>query len=465
MTGSTEPTDTKLAAAAADPSPAPAPVADPTPAPANLPSTAPSPTSDASPPPTPTTDSPPKPGRSRARQILAALFWLLSCVAIMVAGVTLWAHQTLLTSQGWGSIVAGVASDEEVIAGVSDRLVDRVSDVLGVQDVVAGIIPGSGTVLASAITGALEERVADRVADFAAGEGFQDALVAVNEAAHDAAMTVIRDPDTDAVTSAQGTISLNVFPLVESVLHGLQDAGVIAEDREIPDLSNYEPNADRIATLESLLGRDIPDDIGTITLVQSDQLGRVQSAVRGFDVITVGLIGIAIACVLLALWLSGRRLRMVLWLALGAIVALMLGRGFVRLVLESVSTTVAEQGLTGVRGVIDSSVDSLMWFSFALIVVALIVAGLAIIAERRAQISAVTESPASLREWLRVHARDIGWIGIGIVAFVALWNVGGPDVTLLLAAVVGLILIGVSVLAGHAGGPSESAEPDAAASV
>jgi hypothetical protein len=405
----------------------------------------------------------PKPGRSRGRQVLAALFWLLSCVAIMAAGVTLWAHQTLLTSQGWGSIVAGVASDDEVIANVSDRLVTRVSDAIGVQDIVANIVPGQGTVLAAAITGALEERLSDRVAQFAEGEGFQDALVAVNEAAHDAAMKVIRDPDTDAVTSEQGAISLNVMPLVEGVLHGLQDAGVISADREIPDLSSYEPNPERVAKLESLLGRDIPDDIGTITLVESDRLATVQSAVRAFDIITVGLVLLAIACVVLALALSARRLRMVLWLALGAVVALLLGRGFVRLVLENVSGTIANEGFAAVSGVIRSSVDSLMWFCFLLIVVALIVAGLAIIVERRAEISAVTESPTSAREWLRVHARDIGWIGIGIVAFVALWNVGGPDVTLLLAAVVGIILIGVSVLARHGGG-SDSAEPAGAGS-
>ena len=79
-------------------------------------------------------------------------------------------------------------------------------------------------------------------------------------------------------------------------------------------------------------------------------------------------------------------------------------------------------------------------------------------------VAAVTGSPETLRDWLRLHARDLGWIGIGIVAFVALWNVGGADVTLLAAAVVGIILIGVSVLAGRGAasaeestGPSESA--------
>ena len=132
------------------------------------------------------------------------------------------------------------------------------------------------------------------------------------------------------MTSAQGTISINVFPLIEGVLVGLQDAGIIDESRQIPDLSSYEPDPQRVATLETLLGRDIPDDIGTITLVESDRLGTVQSAVRAFDVITVVLIVIAIVCVLLALWLSQRRLRMVLWLAIGAIVALLLGRGLTR---------------------------------------------------------------------------------------------------------------------------------------
>jgi len=138
------------------------------------------------------------PRRTSGRSILAALFWLLSCLAILVGGVTLWAHQTLLTSSGWGGIVAGVASDEEVIAATSEKLVDRVSEALGVQERVAQILPGEGSLLAAPITSAVEDRVADRVADFAATEQFQDAFVAVNERAHEAAMKVIRDGGGEA---------------------------------------------------------------------------------------------------------------------------------------------------------------------------------------------------------------------------------------------------------------------------
>jgi hypothetical protein len=52
------------------------------------------------------------PRRTSGRSILAALFWLLSCLAILAGGVTLWAHQTVLTANGWGSIVTAVAADE-----------------------------------------------------------------------------------------------------------------------------------------------------------------------------------------------------------------------------------------------------------------------------------------------------------------------------------------------------------------
>ena len=192
---------------------------------------------------------------------------------------------------------------------------------------------------------------------------------------------------------------------------GLQEAGIIdAEPQRSPTCRATSPTRTAWRPSRPLLGRDIPDDIGTVTLVQSDRLGTVQSAVRAFDVVTVVLVVIAVICVLLALWLSHRRLRMVLWLAIGAIVALLLGRGVTRLVMEEVTGSVRDGpgGLT-VLATVDSAVDSLMWFSFLLIVVALIVAGAALLIERRAELSgAATASLAEAggwREWLRTRSR------------------------------------------------------------
>ena len=395
------------------------------------------------------------------RRILAGFFWLLAVLALLVGSVTLWAHQTLLTSDGWTTVVSGVASDEEVIESASARIVDRLAESLNVQETLTDILPGEMDSVAGAITLVVQDKVAEGVANVAGSEGFQDAFVNVNRAAHDAAMKVIRGGDSEALTSEEGAITLNVFPLVEGALVALQDAGLIDESREIPSLSEYEPPAETVARLETLLGRDIPDDIGTITLIESDKLARVQTAVRAFDVITIVLLLLALVCVALALWLSARRVRMVVWLAVGAVGALLLGRGFTRLVLEDVTGALRDgDGSVAVRAVIETAVDSLMWFTFALIVVALIVVGLAMWAERRSEPGeGLTESTEDLdlSDWLRSRSRAIGAIGIGIIAFVVLWNVGGPDITLLAAAMVGIVLVGVGVLASRDEGTDEAA--------
>ena len=92
--------------------------------------------------PTPSPDAATGPARgSTDRRVLAALFWLLASLAIMVSGVTLWAHQTLLTSNGWSGIVSEVAADPEVIDDISSTLVTRLSESLGVRDTVEGPPP------------------------------------------------------------------------------------------------------------------------------------------------------------------------------------------------------------------------------------------------------------------------------------------------------------------------------------
>jgi hypothetical protein len=396
--------------------------------------------------------------RTTPRSILAALFWLLACLAILVGGVTLWAHQTVLTANGWGTIVAGVAADPEVIAATSERVVDRVSESLDISSRVADILPGDMNLLAGAITGAVEQRVAEGLAAVASTQEVQDAFVAVNERAHEAAMKAIRGGDSEVVTSAEGTISVNVFPLIGGALTALQDAGIVPADVELPDLSTYEPNPDRVAQLESLLGRELPDDIGTITLVESDQLATVQSAVRAFDIITIAVLLAAVLFVALALWLSARRLRMVVWLALGAVVALLLGRFTTRLVVGEITGSLrdGENGTT-VIGVADATVDSLLWFTFLLIIVAVVVALVAVLVERRAEVAEVVAEPESVREWVRSRSRAIAYVGMGLVGFVVLWNLGGPDITFVAAALVGLVLIAVAIIGGRAPSTGEAA--------
>ena len=94
----------------------------------------------------------------RGRCVLAAVFWLLASLLVLVGGITLWAHQTLLTANGWGGLVAEVIEDEEVTEAISVVIVERLADASGIRETVAGALPGPD-IIGRAVTGVVEDRV------------------------------------------------------------------------------------------------------------------------------------------------------------------------------------------------------------------------------------------------------------------------------------------------------------------
>ena len=207
-----------------------------------------------------------------------------------------------------------------------------------------------------------------------------------------------------------------------------------------------------MARLETALGRELPDDIGTIDLVTSDRLATVQQAVRMFDLITIGVLVITLLLIVLAVLLSRRRLRMVVWLALGAIAALALGRATTRLVMEDVTGALAQQGGgSAVQAAIEAAVDQVMWVSFVVIAVAVLIAGLAMWLDRRQPRpeGALPPPPRTIVDRVRERNREFAIAGLAAIAFFVIWRLGGPDLALLAAAATGIWLIGVSVLTGR----------------
>ena len=274
----------------------------------------------------------------------------------------------------------------------------------------------------------------------------------VNKLAHDAAMKAIRGGDTAALDSQAGVLTINVFPLIEGVLGSLQDNGLISADRNIPDLSGFEASPDRVAKLEALLGRDLPDDIGSITLVDSENLAQVQTVIRWFDLITLVFLLLAVLFVALALWFADKRIRMILWLSGGAIAALLTGRVITRLILEAITRRQEEAGgRILVSAIVDAAVDSLMWFTFILIGLAVIVALAAIVVERgQGGERASMETPLrTLAHWVHDNMSAAIAVGIGIIVVLALWSTGGPDIALLTLAAIGLLVIVVKVVANQ----------------
>jgi hypothetical protein len=386
------------------------------------------------------------------RRILAGLFWLLASLGILLSTVVVWAHQSLLTTSGWTQLVGDIFDDPAVVEGTADGIVERVAVAIDLPGIVARVLPGESELVAGLVTTRVEDFVAGNLATALGREDVRATLGSVNAAAHEAAIRTIRGGG-QVVSTEQGSITLNVFPLVEAVLVALQGAGIIDETRQIPDLSEYRPAEENVARLESLLGWPLPEDIGTIELVDSGRLATVQQAVRTFDLLTIGVLAITAAFIAIAIWLSRRRLRMVVWLALGAIAALTLGRGFTRLVVEGIGGSLADgAGRVAVRATIEAAVDQIMWLSLVVIAFAVLIAGVAMWLDRRRRARPEGALPAprtTVGEWVRDHHREMAIAGLAVIAFFVLWRIGGPDVALLAAAATGIWLIAVSAITGR----------------
>jgi hypothetical protein len=192
--------------------------------------------------------------------------------------------------------------------------------------------------------------------------------------------------------------------------------------------------------LENRLGVTLPEDFGTIPLMPVEQLQTAQTAVRVFDLVVIVLIVLAVALVALALWLSARRRRMVIYLAIGTIVAFVLARLFTNAAADALTAGIAQQGL---RGAIESILDATLadfrgWALLILIGTGII--GILAYAYGRPNVSVAAFS----------SERSMERIGLALIALVVLWIAVGLEVALLAA----VLIVGLELYLGRGEGES-----------
>ena len=293
------------------------------------------------------------------------------------------------------------------------------------------------TAIAGPVTLALQDGLTRRLETLLAEPRMQQALTRTLSFAHTKVMNLLRD-QAEAATVVNGEVVLEVYPALLVALQELQTAGIIAPDVQLPDPATTEPPGVIRGILENRLGVTFPEDFGTIPLMPVERLETAQTAVRVFDLVVIVLIALAVALVALAIWLSGKRLRMVVFLAIGTIVAFVLARLFTNAASDALTAGIAAQGL---RGAIESILDATLadFRSWAL----LILIGTGIIGILAYLYGRPNVSVASFST-----ERSMERIGLAVVALVVLWIAVGLEVALLAA----VLIIGLELVLGRDSG-------------
>ena len=399
----------------------------------------------------------------RRRSVLSGLALVLACLTIVLATVGVWVHQVVLNTDRFTALASDIVTDPTVIDPVATRVSQQVVTALGVEARIASRLPDAIKPLAGSITVSVQEAIDKRLDNALQDPRVQAALVNTLAFTHERVVALLRG-QVDAISVSNGYVQLDVFPVIGKVLEQLQAIGIIPANVTLPDLTTDEAPAALAARLESALGVTLPADFGTIQLMPADRLTTAQTVVKAFDLIVIALIVLAVVLVALAIWLARDRRRMVVYLALGTVIAFVLMRFSARSLPDAVTGGIADKGLAGaLRSVMTSVAADLIGLTTIILVATAALCIVAYVAgrpqwlvrltsrstavvyvgaSRTAAAASDVRSRTDTAGIVRQNRAVVERIGIGAIAFVVAWLAIGLEVALLgLALVVAWLLI------------------------
>ncbi|MBB4717624.1 hypothetical protein BJ965_007506 [Streptomyces luteogriseus] len=299
----------------------------------------------------------------RIRRAGSTLLLLAALLLAPVAVVAAWVQDTVSDTDRYVETVAPLASEPPVQDVVINRLTDRVVnnvDVRAVTDALVRTLQDAGAPPrvvdgAASLEGPLRNAVrtvVDRtVTRVITSDAFQQAWEGANRRSHAAVVNMLTGDREGAVTSEGGTVRLDVGEVVDQVRERLVDEGF--------DKAAAIPDADR-----------------TITLFESEQLGKAQDAMRLLDVLGAWLPVLTVVLAALAVWTAPAHRVMLMITATGVgvmMVVLLVALAVLRRAyLDSVPPTALPADAAAV--IYDSFVRFLRDSTLTLLVVAVITA-------------------------------------------------------------------------------------------
>jgi hypothetical protein len=405
------------------------------------------------------TVAPARPRPSRWRGLAVGLLAVLTCLMLVVSTITLWTHQVALNTDRYVALVGEISNEPAVIDSVSGQVATQVVTALGVQAFLEQNLPPKVAFVAAPLTAALTDRLGEGLAKVMASPQFQTVWLEANRFAHAKAVALLRG-DTTVVTLENGVVTLNLLPLVGAALQQLQTAGLIPASITLPDLSSGQLPADLVQQLQTTFNVTIPPDLGQIPLFSAARLEKLQTAVQLFDLLVIVLIAITIGLFVLTVYLAHLRLRMVLLLALGAIVAFALARMIIGGIENSIVGAIADDNAqTTVSAVLGEVFGNLFAFGRIVLVGTIVVAVIAYLAGRPAWLTELTAAarpavaegtpsaqaaPAeafSLADWARAHRMGLLLTGVAILSVIVIAAALGIEFAVLAGAVLAILAL------------------------
>lgn len=217
---------------------------------------------------------------------LPGLLVVLATLLAVVTTLTTWTRTQALDTDQWVEVSGDLLNEPEVQEALAVFLADELYTAVDITGELESLLPSDLSGLAGPLAGALRGPTTDGIEKIIASSAFQSVWQDSNRRAHEVAVRILRDESTlDSVSTSDGAIVLDLNTAVVN----------LGEAVGIP---------------QSALDR-LPEDVGQITILKSDELSAAQNAVKVLDFTSwflfVVVVGMYVAAVYLAV---GRRRQM-----------------------------------------------------------------------------------------------------------------------------------------------------------
>jgi hypothetical protein len=421
-------------------------------------------------------------GRRRRHVLRATAIGVLVVVAAVsftaaVAGA--WARRNFLDTDRFVSRVGPLIEDPAVQDALTFRITNQLMVLIDPQELFEEALPERGRILAVPLANAVQGFVEDRVESFVGSDRFARLWEGAARVSHQTSADILRGREGDVVSFEQGQVTLNLVPVVSSVLREISSASpeILGREIDIPDVSVDDIPPVAIARLEDALDVELDDDFGQLVVYDDSTLAAAQDGVRILDRSVYVLVPLSVVSAGLALWLSRRRRRTLLQLAGGVGLGMVLIRRVAFTAEDEIATLPpTETGERAAAVVVDAFLDPLLTFATWALVAAGVVAVVSLLTgsypwarslRRRTTAlasSLVTAGSARASDpqtaaWVTAH-HDALLVGIGVVGLLVLWTaeLSWLGLLVVLALVAGLAAV-VHRIATPAAPPPTDAAP------
>ncbi len=405
----------------------------------------------------------------RLRAGVATFLVIAAVVAVLVSTLGLWAHGVIFNTDNYVKVVAPVAQDPQVRAAVSTYVAARAVEAADLDKRIERALPSGAKVLAPALTRSLQRYLADEIDGFLGTPQAQRLWVAGNRFAHEQLITALRDQNR-SITIGRDDVKLNLLPLVAVAIQRLETRvpRLLGRDVALPKIDPATAPSDIRTLLQDALGRPLPTDFGSVTLLRGTQGYEAKRALRLFNDLVILVVVVTVVLILAALLVSVRRRHTALWLGLGSLLAFIAARVIeVRLEKAIVAGIKSQGGAAVARSVVGSAVGSLNSFLVWIAVAGAIVAVAAFLAGRPEWLDAMGRGFAKLfgvasdlstpdtgaGRWMATHLDLLRVAGVAVAIVVLLFMTG--SLTAVIIVVLALAVYELALGAYALGVPKE----------